>query len=69
MHDFKEIYVEIFHQCDILECLEKISHTLIADMGFDSRDIPAGMRFIDYLSQNVLGDALTYREIIYEFKQ
>ena len=40
MHDFKEIYVEIFPQCDILECLEKISHTLIADMGIDYRDIP-----------------------------
>lgn len=69
MHDFKEIYVEIFHQCDILECLEKISHTLIADMGFDSRDIPAGMRFIDYLSQNGMGDALTKREIRAQLKQ
>ena len=58
-----------FDQCDILECLEKISHTLIADMGFDSRDIPAGMRFIDYLSQNGMGDALTKREIRAQLKQ
>lgn len=69
MHDFKEIYVEIFHQCDIMECLENISHTLIEEMGFDYRDIPAGMRFIDYLSQNGLGDALTRREIRAQLKQ
>lgn len=69
MHDFKEIYVEIFHQCDIMECLEKISHTLIEEMGFDCHDIPAGMRFIDYLSQNGMGDALTKREIRAQLKQ
>lgn len=69
MHDFKEIYVEIFHQCDLLECLEEISHKLIREMGFDYRDIPAGMRFIDYLSQNGMGDALTKREIRAQLKQ
>lgn len=63
MHDFKEIYVEIFHQCDIMECLEHVSHHLIREMGFDPQDIPEGMKFIDYLSQNDSGDALTRREI------
>lgn len=69
MHDFKEIYVEIFHQCDILECLEEISHKLIREMGFEHQDIPGGMRFIDYLSQNGMGDALTKREIRAQLKQ
>lgn len=69
MHDFKEIYVEIFHQCDLMECLEKISHKLIQEMGFDCGDIPDQMRFIDYLSQNGMGDALTKREIRAQLKQ
>ena len=63
MHDFKEIYVEIFHQCDLLSCLEAASGSLIREMGYDPQDIPAGMKFIDYLSQNGEGDAVTKREI------
>ncbi len=55
MHDFKEIYVEIFQQCDIMECLEAVSRHLIEEMGFDWHDIPEDMKFIDYLSQNNSG--------------
>lgn len=69
MHDFKEIYVEIFRQCSIMECLEAVSHILIREMGFECGDIPKGMRFIDYLSQNGFGDALTKREIRSQLKQ
>ncbi len=69
MHDFKEIYVEIFHQCDLLSCLEAASGSLIREMGYDPQDIPAGMKFIDYLSQNGMGDALTKREIRTQLRQ
>lgn len=69
MHDFKEIYVEIFHQCDILKCLEAASLRLIREMGFDASEIPEGMKFIDYLSQNGMGDALTKREIRTQLRQ
>lgn len=69
MHDFKEIYVEIFRQCNLLACLETISRQVIQDMGFDVKEIPEGMKFIDYLSQNDLGDALTRREIRTQLKQ
>jgi len=69
MHDFKEIYVEIFNQCNILECLEAVSRHLIREMGFDNNEIPQGMKFIDYLSQNDMGDALTKREIRTQLKQ
>lgn len=69
MHDFKEIYVEIFRQCNLLTCLETISRQVIRDMGFDEKEIPEGMKFIDYLSQNDLGDALTRREIRTQLKQ
>lgn len=63
LHDFKDIYVEIFQQCDIMGCLEAVSHQLIEQMGFHFQDIPEGMRFIDYLSQNDSSDAITKREI------
>lgn len=69
MHDFREIYIEIFHQCDICDCLEAAGRRLIAEMGYDWREIPEGMRFIDYLSQNGMGDALTKREIRMQLKQ
>lgn len=69
MHDFREIYIEIFHQCEIMDCLEGVGRYLIREMGFDDRDIPEGMKFIDYLSQNGMGDALTKREIRAQLKQ
>lgn len=69
MHDFREIYVEIFRQCGIFDCLEAVSRNLIREMGFDCGDIPQGMKFIDYLSQNGMGDALTKREIRTQLRQ
>ena len=69
MHDFKEIYVEIFRQCGIASCLEGISRHLIEEMGFQYTDIPEGMKFIDYLSQNGSGDAITKREIRSQLRQ
>ena len=61
--------MEIFTQCDILKCLEGVGRHLIQEMGFDYRDIPDGMKFIDYLSQNGMGDALTKREIRTQLRQ
>ena len=69
MHDFKEVYIEILHQCDILKCLEGVSRHIIEEMGFDCRDIPENMKFIDYLSLNHMGDALTKREIRAQLRQ
>lgn len=69
MHDFKEVYVEIFQQCNIMKCLEAISRHLIQEMGFDYHDIPEDMKFIDYLSENDSGDALTKREIRSQLRQ
>lgn len=69
MHDFREIYVEIFRQCNLMECLEAASHQLIEETGFHYPDIPAGMKFMDYLSHNGLGDALTRREIRAQLKR
>lgn len=68
MHDFKEIYIEIFRQSGIMECLEAISRQLIREMGFNYHDIPEGKRFIDYLSETGSGDAITRREIRTQLK-
>lgn len=69
MNDFKEVYVEIFHQSDLLDCLEALSRQVVRDMGFDCQEIPAGMKFFDYLSQNGMGDAMNKREIRTLLKQ
>lgn len=63
LHDFKDIYVEIFRQCDVMACLEAVSRHVIQQMGFEYEKIPEGMRFIDYLSQIDSVDAITKREI------
>ena len=63
LHDFKDIYVEIFRQCDVMACLEAVSRHVIQQMGFECEKIPEGMRFIDYLSQIDSVDAITKREI------
>ena len=69
MHDFKEVYVEILHQSDLLDCLELLGRQVIRDMGFDYSEIPAGMKFFDYLSENGMGDAMNKREIRTLLKQ
>jgi len=63
MHDFRDIYVEILRQCDIMDCLNAASLCVIREMGYDPAEIPDGMKFIDYLSQNGAGDPVTRREI------
>ncbi|MEG0369193.1 MAG: DUF2791 family P-loop domain-containing protein [Hungatella sp.] len=63
MHDFKEVYVEILRQADILQCLKGCSRTIIAELGFDYHEIPDHMTLMDYLSDHDLADAVTRREI------
>jgi Cdc6-like AAA superfamily ATPase len=63
MHDFREIYIEILNQCDLLLCLEAVSRRLIEEMGYDPHDIPEDMKFIDYLSSIGDSNALTKRAI------
>ncbi|MDO4294165.1 MAG: DUF2791 family P-loop domain-containing protein [Eubacteriales bacterium] len=68
LHDFKELYAEIFRQCDILPCLEGCSKRVIENMGYRPQDIPDGMSFMDYLSQIGMGDAITKRELRTQLK-
>lgn len=68
IHDFKEIYTEVLRQCDLLECLRRCSLQIIKNLGFKPEEIPSGLTFMDYLSQNDLGDAITRREIRLQLK-
>lgn len=68
IHDFKEIYIEVLRQSDILECLRCCSLQIIKNLGFVPEEIPDGLTFMDYLSQNDLGDAITRREIRLQLK-
>lgn len=68
IHDFKEIYIEILRQSDILGCLKRCSLQIIKNLGFTPEEIPEGLTFMDYLSQNDLGDAITRREIRLQLK-
>lgn len=68
IHDFKEIYLEIFRQSNIVDCLTGCANRIVTEMGFDYKEISPGMTFMDYLSQHGLGDAITKREIRNQLK-
>lgn len=68
IHDFKEIYVEILRQCDIMGCLRLCSQRIVQNLGFEQQEISEGLSFMDFLSQNGLGDAITRREIRLQLK-
>ncbi len=63
LHDFKEIYLEILNQCDIMQCLKKCADQIVISMGYDPEEIGEGRSFLDMLSAQGMGDALTKREI------
>lgn len=63
LHDFKEIYLEIFKHCDLSSCLESCAHEIIKELGFDPSDIPLGSTFADYLSGIGEFDAIIKKEI------
>lgn len=63
IHDFKEIYAQVFDKADLLGCLAACGEKLVADMGFAPGEIPQGMTFADYLSAEGLLDGLTKREL------
>ena len=69
LHDFKEIYGEILRQCDIMDCLKGCAVQIIKKMGYDHEEIPENMTFMDYLSSQDMGDAITRREIRLQLKE
>ncbi len=69
LNDFKDIFFEILRQCDLMECLAGCCRKVVAGMGYDYQEIPAGMTFMDYLAQENMCDALTRREIRVQLKE
>lgn len=63
VHDFKDIYVQIFKSIDILKCLSLCSKKIIGELGFKPEEIPEDIDFADYLSAENLMDGVTKREI------
>ena len=63
LNDFKEIYAQILSQSDLNLCLERCAALVAAELGHDYASIPAGMKFVDYLSSIGELDALTKKEI------
>lgn len=68
LHDFKEIYLEIFRQCDIHSVLNGCAKQIIQKMGYSYSEIKDGQTFMDYLAAQGIGDALTRREIRLQLK-
>ena len=69
MHDFKEIYLEIINQCNLMECLNGCADRIIENMGYDPKDIAADNTFVDYLSQKGEADPITKREIRQQLRE
>lgn len=69
LNDFKEIYFEMLRQCDLMECLQGCCKKIVEQMGYTYEEIPEGLTFMDYLSGENMGDALTRREIRTQLKE
>ncbi len=69
LHDFKEIYVAILRQVNLMERLKLCCGELIRQLGYDPAVIPEGMTFTDYLSSQGDLDPLTKREIRHQLDQ
>lgn len=69
LHDFREFYLEILKQADIMALLQRCSEKIIQAMGFSAQHIEEGSTFLDHLAAEGLADGLTRREIRNQLKQ
>lgn len=63
LHDFKEIYVEIFKQSGLEHYLERCAAKIVSELGYDHGMVPPGQSFVDYLSSTGELNAITKKEI------
>lgn len=63
LHDFKEIYLEIFRQADIEHVLKGCANRIIKELGYDPALIAPGKNFMDYLSERGEADPISRGEI------
>ncbi|MDY0289883.1 MAG: DUF2791 family P-loop domain-containing protein [Sphaerochaeta sp.] len=69
LNDFREVYLEILRQSNILDLLQRCSDKIVERMGYNPRDILPGTTFIDLLGQQAMADALNRREIRQQLRQ
>ena len=69
LHDFREFYLEVLKQADVMSLLVRCSEKIIQAMGFSAKDIEDGSTFLDRLATEGLADGLTRREIRNQLKQ
>lgn len=63
LHDFREVYLEIFRQCGFEGLLSDCARQIIRDLGYDPAVVREGENFMDYLTEEGEGDALSKGEI------
>ena len=63
LHDFKDIYLDILSQTDLMHCLQRCATHVIKELGYNFFDIPHGLTFVDYLSSLGEFDAITKKEM------
>jgi len=63
IHDFKDIYIAALRQVNLLERLQRCSHEVIRQLGYEPNTMPDDISFADYLSSQGKLDPLTKREI------
>ena len=63
IHDFKDIYIAVLRQVNLLERLQRCSHEVIRQLGYEPNTMPDDISFADYLSSQGKLDPLTKREI------
>ena len=63
LHDFKEVYLEIYKHCNLISCLESCANEVIKSLGYDPKEITKGATFADHLSAIGEFDAITKKEI------
>ena len=63
IHDFKDIYIAVLRQVNLLERLQRCSHEVIRQLGYEPNTMPDNISFADYLSSQGKLDPLTKREI------
>ena len=63
LHDFKEIYLEIFEGADLMSCLKACAAEVIKGLGYDPKGIGEGATFADHLSGLGEFDPITKKEI------
>ena len=69
LHDFREFYLEVLKQADVISLLARCSKKIIEAMGFSTKVVEDGSTFLDHLATEGLADGLTRREIRNQLKQ